>query len=501
MTAATSGAEAIECERKYSGVGTGRLPDLDRIAGVVATSVQRTTLTATYYDTPELRLLGAGITLRRRLGGADEGWHLKLPIDADARTELRLPLAAGSNPPEAFTNLVAARVRTASLEPVATIETERESHRLLGADNSMLAEVVLDQVRGCAATAGAHPIEWREIEVEWSPKAKALLVELERRLSAVGARRVSERNKLSRVLVSPARGPATKPKDCSGALGTYLNAQCEAIAASDLSFRRGGADAVHEIRVAMRRARSALTVIDEVVGDDVHTQLIDELRWLGRELAAARDVEVQRERLSALLSTIDRQSLGAPVRERVAAHFTARDAIEHSRATDALNSARYFQLLDVLNQAAASFVLPARSNAAIDDALVRIRHRISKRIARVSKTKDRPEREVAAHRARKGVKLMRYALEVTRPLAERAVDTAISGLSELQGLLGDHQDSVVARQELLALRREAELAGEETAVYGVLYQQEEDLSAALLARLPRAWKHAEKVCRKVKVRR
>ena len=39
-------------------------------------------LEAVYYDTPNLRLLAEGVTLRRRTGGEDAGWHLKLPVGA-----------------------------------------------------------------------------------------------------------------------------------------------------------------------------------------------------------------------------------------------------------------------------------------------------------------------------------------------------------------------------------------------------------------------------------
>jgi hypothetical protein len=35
-------------------------------------------LEAVYYDAPDLRQLFEGVTLRRRTGGEDAGWHLKL---------------------------------------------------------------------------------------------------------------------------------------------------------------------------------------------------------------------------------------------------------------------------------------------------------------------------------------------------------------------------------------------------------------------------------------
>ena len=56
---------------------------------------ERAELEAVYHDTADLRLAREGITLRRRTGGSDAGWHLKLPVSgSDARDEVRLPLMA-----------------------------------------------------------------------------------------------------------------------------------------------------------------------------------------------------------------------------------------------------------------------------------------------------------------------------------------------------------------------------------------------------------------------
>src|SRR5215470_19863531 len=85
-----------ETEAKYE-APTGRaLPDLDDLPQVAGTSgPDEEKLEADYYDTGDLRLIRAGITLRRRRGGDDAGWHLKLPAGTSSRTEIRLPLGRG----------------------------------------------------------------------------------------------------------------------------------------------------------------------------------------------------------------------------------------------------------------------------------------------------------------------------------------------------------------------------------------------------------------------
>ena len=82
-----------EVERKYEATPETRLPDLTRAAGVSAV-VHRglSELDAVYYDTEDFRLAADSLTPRRRTGGDDEGWHLKLPVSADVREEIQAPL-------------------------------------------------------------------------------------------------------------------------------------------------------------------------------------------------------------------------------------------------------------------------------------------------------------------------------------------------------------------------------------------------------------------------
>ncbi len=84
-----------ETERKYDAPSvddTTWLPDLTGVGGIVSVVDQGTQdLDAVYYDTDDLRLAGASATLRRRTGGTDAGWHLKLPLTGDSREEVHAP--------------------------------------------------------------------------------------------------------------------------------------------------------------------------------------------------------------------------------------------------------------------------------------------------------------------------------------------------------------------------------------------------------------------------
>src|SRR3954470_23795353 len=92
-----------EVEKKYVADDRFELPPLTELMagakgrrdGGVAPFVEgdpvRQRLEATYFDTADLRLASAGLTLRRRTGGDDAGWHLKVPAGTATRSEVRLP--------------------------------------------------------------------------------------------------------------------------------------------------------------------------------------------------------------------------------------------------------------------------------------------------------------------------------------------------------------------------------------------------------------------------
>jgi len=147
----------LEVERKFDVVDSAVSPSFDGIAAVARVEKSPTqSLDATYFDTPGQDLARNKITLRRRTGGSDAGWHLKLPAGPDARTEIRMPLdaaegaAAGEPVPGELLDVVLAIVRDRPLEPVARISTERETRVLYGVDGAPLAEFSNDHVTAWA---------------------------------------------------------------------------------------------------------------------------------------------------------------------------------------------------------------------------------------------------------------------------------------------------------------------------------------------------------------
>jgi inorganic triphosphatase YgiF len=138
-----------ETERKYEAPAEVELPDPGRLFDLSVGSQDDVELDATYFDTADLRLARAGVTLRRRVGGEDAGWHLKLPIDADSRHELQLPLGhSTSQPPARFVAMTRVHTRGASLGPVAELLTRRRRWTLTGDGGAQQAELAEDHVHG-----------------------------------------------------------------------------------------------------------------------------------------------------------------------------------------------------------------------------------------------------------------------------------------------------------------------------------------------------------------
>ena len=154
----------LEHELKYDADADFTVPDLRAAEGCADVGGAVThTLLACYDDTEDLRMAAHGIALRRRTGGGDAGWHVKMPAAENTKLEIHAPLA--DTPPSSLTDLLAAYVRGAPLVPIAELETHRTERPLLAEDGRVLAELADDAAGGRLRGRGA-PLEWREVEVE-----------------------------------------------------------------------------------------------------------------------------------------------------------------------------------------------------------------------------------------------------------------------------------------------------------------------------------------------
>lgn len=486
-----------EIERKYESDDSG-LPDLTGVGGVAAVLDKGLVeLDATYYDTADQRLAAASLTLRRRTGGSDAGWHLKLPVAPGVRDEIQAPLS--DTLPEELAALVRSRVREAALVPLVRLRSARDVRHLVDADGALLAEASVDAVTAERLTGEGGTVQWTEIEVELADGGDpALLDQVEKRLARAGVRPSASPSKLARALERTGfhRKPAApgKPVTAGDHVLAYLRAQRDALVALDPAVRLDTPDAVHRMRVATRRARGTLrtfrTVLDRAVIDPIAV----ELKWLAGELGIDRDQEVLAERLTTALDALAPDLGTGPAHDRLASWAAARGAGAHAHLTGVLDSSRHLALLNTLDALLAD--PPLREAAARKPRKV-LAKAVKKDLARlatlIERALDLPpgeDRDVALHEARKKAKRTRYAAEAATPALGAPARDLTAAMKSLTTLLGDHQDSVMARRTLRELAAVAHAAGESEFPYGVLYAREEARAAAAEAELPERWRKA-----------
>ena len=490
-----------EIERKYESDESG-LPDLTGVAGVKAVIDKGVAhLDAVYYDTADERLAAASLTLRRRTGGSDAGWHLKVPVAPGIRDEIREPLS--DTVPDSLAALVRSRVREAELEPLVRLRSDRDVRHLVDADGALLAEVSVDAVRAERLTDGGGTAQWTEIEVELADDGDpAFLDKVEKRLRKAGVRPSSSSSKLARALQETAPGSAKKKRKASASAPqdpvtagdhvlAYARAQRDAILELDPAVRQDAYDSVHRMRVATRRLRSTFRSYGKVLDRTVTDPIGEELKWLAGELGVDRDREVVTERLTTVLGELPDTLVSGPIRTRLDTWANARRGGSRGRLIGVLDSRRYLALLDTLDAVIAD--PPLLEHAAGDPSKV-IGKAVHKDFGKVSALVEEaieappgPDRDFALHEARKKAKRTRYAAEAATPPLGTPARALAKSMKSLTSLLGEHQDSVMVREILRELSAVAHAAGESSFTYGVLYGREEQRAAGVEAALPEAW--------------
>lgn len=465
-----------ERELKYEiGAGwTGELPPgLVPDGGRVSTSDKE--LVSTYYDTGDLALARARITLRRRTGGGEEGWQVKVP-SGTARDELRFD--DSPDVPAEVADLLFGVRHGADLAPVVRIETHRVAHAVEDEAGRVLAEVADDTVHAVRMGAEALVTAWRELEIELVEGDEAVLRGADKAVRAAGATPSASPSKLARALGTAAR--TTPSADATTALvQRYLRAQYDRIVAGDLALRQGD-DRVHKTRVATRRYRSVLRVFADGFEPAAAQWLDAELAWFAGLLGTVRDAQVLRRHLDDQLAGLPDEVVLGPVRTRVHQELdgTARAADERLRQE--MSGERYAALLGTLAEwdehpplADAGFGPPARY-------LRSARRKAAKRLRQAHAAGGV---DTALHRARKAGKRARYTAEALEPRLGKAAKRQRKSAERVQEVLGDAQDAVVASEFLRRLGAAAGVSADENGfTYGILWaleqQRRRDVRAA-----------------------
>jgi inorganic triphosphatase YgiF len=492
-----------EVELKFRVPTDFALPDLVLENIGIARAKREVTrhLHSIYYDTADFRLFRWGVTLRRREGGHDAGWHMKLPVQQAAgyvRDELGLPLEAGAptEVPSALVKLIVPYTRGAELIQVAELRNERVPYLLYDGVGTAVVELVDDHV---TLFDDGQPAEsFREIEVE----ALVEDISLEKfagPLIDAGAH-ASTSSKAAAAFGSAATAGPDIPKPAEVepsdparlAIAAFLQLHIRAFIAQDVRVRRDLPDAVHQMRVSARRLRSGLKAFGPLLDEAWAEHLRDELGWAASELGDARDTEVLLARLDA-----HADDLGNPdsrlVRAVIDPQLEARLAAAREFAIKSLSTRRHVALLDELVAAANNPRVTELADEACRDVLPEL----------VERTFRRLERRVAGlrlegpantwHEARIAAKRARYTADAVAIVFGAPARRLAAALSEVTEVLGEHQDACIAQDVLRELASTDGIDGRTGFALGLLHEHEFEQELHARLQFERVWPAVQRV--------
>lgn len=471
-------------ERKYAVDDGLALPALTAVPGAVAArTAPAAHLEATYLDTADRALLRARIALRRRTGGHDEGWHVKLPAEG-GRLELYAPIDPldPARLPDELARPLFSRVRGRPLVALAVLRTERRAVVVEDAAGGAV-EVVDDRVVASDVAAGTLRA-WREWEAEQvgEPGASAALLDrVDVLLRAVGARPSPSPAKLAQALGLDADARPAAPVTAGDALLAALRPLAGALHDGVAALVRDGdpdGTVAHELRKSLRRVRSLLA-LGPVAGPGGEA-LRERLRVLGDPLGEARDPIVAASVVEDLLGRIPADSPGlAAARERLVDRPRAdlpaatAHAVEHLLSAEAAGA---YAAIDDYLERGPDGRLAGHGAGALARAVDRVVARAIRRAGAAGTDLDE------LHAARRAARWVRFVVEGLAPtgLLRRRVryERIARRAAALQDALGDHRDLALVRATLADESARWTAAGANAFVLG-------SLDAAARGRLPR----------------
>ncbi|MBP3088025.1 CYTH and CHAD domain-containing protein [Corynebacterium sp. sy017] len=514
--------EQLEVETKFSVAADTALPHLGAIEYITQVSEPEILeLSATYFDTADLRLSKEKITLRRRSGGHDAGWHIKIP-SSHGRIELHHEFS--DEPPQSLLHFVRAIIRDEELVAIAEVNNERHQSMLQHGDH-VVAEFCDDHVTATSFLPGGKRTQWREWEMELTTQAQelalsdALLHSAHTILTKAGAQLSHSPSKLlmalgdsihnvsdsSRQLILSADHPAYS-------VLSALQASRDELIRWDPQVRRNTDDSVHQMRVASRQLRSLLQSFDGIIDRKHYSHVEDALKQLAHILGKARDAEVVAERFDWLLAQPEHRNISEEVGASIHSSIAARYHRAHQHILKALDSTAYITMLNQLDELIAQPVLAPASGASTSEELnagQTLARQLEKSFAALKKRhkfairgwQDRgitvAEQENRVHDVRKAAKKLRYCSEAVTRSGHVNTKNLTRACKHLQKVLGDYQDALTSRDTIRTLAEQAYRNGQNTFEYGILYSSEEHSAQQALGQYDEAFVLVEKAYRQV----
>jgi CHAD domain-containing protein len=420
-----------------------------------------------YYDTFDWRVYGAGAAVEICPSGG-RGWRtLTLTALSSGEVLAAVPLEtsprfADDLPPGKARERIESMIEMRALMPMARLRTHAKSFRVLNQDQKTVLRLVIE--RNALETDGAEqpPVIGtllRVLPVKGYNKAlRTALAQIDR----LGLRPASFSLPLRAF-----EGAGLRPGSYSSKLNVHLDPNMRSDQAARKIFlhllnamevneegTRKDLDSefLHDFRVAVRRTRSALSQIKDVLPSDLVERYKADFAWLGQITGPTRDMDVY-------LLTFDtyRDALPQSLRDDLAPlhqFLEAHQSSEQTALSRALKGKRYRDMkqawMDLLeHEAVAKGEPPPNAARAIVSVASERIWRMYRRVMKEGRAinDDSPAEEL--HELRKSCKKLRYLLEFFQSLYDAgSIKALIRALKELQENLGDFQDFEVQASSL-----------------------------------------------------
>ena len=416
-----------------------------------------------WVDTFDRRLRRVGVTLllswgqrpesgRAEIEGVDGGstWSVPCQLPRSRRNDAgwRLEQLIGEGP---ATSVLGPVIGGRALLPIASLRARRHSISLRDTQGRTLGEARWEERLGAG---GVMPRTWLRVTLLHQAQRRAK--ELRGRLLRVEGLEPSSGGWLA--WLARADGPRVRPIDPGGpsadAVRRILRDLMEVVSANtpgvladlDVEF-------LHDLRVAVRRARSAVKLVGDCLPGAGVARLGSDLRWMGDSTTPTRDMDVLLQALS---------SSGDAAAEPLLRHLAERRAEEWSQLAAQIRSPRWRTALRrwaAVTRGSAATVPGDRPVEALAHERAGKAYRRALRIALALGPTSPPE---VFHSLRKRCKELRYLLEFFAPALDGVeYRELLTVLRSLQDCLGEFQDTQVQETELMQLAPLAATSGPE----------------------------------------
>ena len=425
-------------------------------------------LISTYFDTPDLILLNAGITFRIRQKASEWIQTIKLAGTANSGLHQRNEwedLVSACHPD--FTKIKDPRLTTffanrkiqASLIPIFRTEIMREEW-LLGFDNGDQIELSLDSGL-LKVNQLQEPIN--EIELELKAGNVGRIFDLALALQKTIPFKIENNSKAKRgyeyfrptVLQTFKAKLPSLDKNCDANTAFKIIArECITHLESnrDIVLKEADIEGVHQMRVALRRLRSAFSLFKECLNSEESLLILTEVKWLASKLGKVRDLDVLITETLPIVSEYSNSHNGLLVfskQARQARRVVSKDMQE------AIMSQRYHRLLLTLSSWLESERLLEQHNKADHIKLLKFSKNAFKKFHKrlmQSKPRFKEMQPEDRHKVRITAKKLRYAMEFFYNLyPSEEIGKYIKKLAKLQDSLGQMNDISVTGVQLKSI--------------------------------------------------